>query len=98
MHDRIEWLVGAESGSDSQRAVEAFGDVLDRHFVGKGPVATCVDHRDVVSALFEDALPYLERCALVRIAVDENDRIARHSGKYTGGEAHRLTAAETLYL
>src|SRR5665811_1538864 len=58
MHDCIERLVGVESGSHLERAVESFRDVLDRDFVGERPVAAGVDHRDVVAALLEDALPH----------------------------------------
>src|SRR5512132_4359415 len=98
MHDRVERLVGVESSPDSESAVKAFRDVLDRHLVGERPVAAGVDHRHVVSAPFEDALPYPERCALVGITVDEDDRIARHPRKYTGAVARRPGAAETCIL
>src|SRR5438552_3962812 len=53
MHDRIEWLVGAQSRSNTQCTVKAFGDVLDRDFVSERPVAAGVDHPDVVAALLE---------------------------------------------
>src|SRR6266566_3345744 len=91
MHDRIEWLVGAQSGSNTQRTVKAFGDVFDRHFVGERSVAAGVDHPDIVAALLEDALPRIERGAIVRISVDEDDWIVRHSRKYTSGRWRRST-------
>src|SRR2546428_5489267 len=91
MHNRIEWLVGTQSGSDAQRAVEALGDVLDRYFVGERPVAARVDHPDIVAALLEDALPHIERGAIIGISVDEDDWIARHWRKYTNGRPRRST-------
>src|SRR6266516_450892 len=91
MHDRIEWLVGAQSRSNTQRTVKAFGDVLDRDFVGERPVAAGVDHPDIVAALLEDALPHIERGAIIGISVDEDDWIARHWRKYTNGRWRRST-------
>src|SRR6266550_2415796 len=78
VHDGIEWLILVESRANPQRAIETLGDVLDRHFVGERPIAAGVDHRDLVTALLENSLPHLEGSTLVRVAVDEHDRIARH--------------------
>src|SRR5437870_9364810 len=91
MHDRIEWLVGAQSRSNTQRTVKAFGDVLDREFVGERPVAARVDHPDVVAPLLEDALPRIERGAIIGISVDEDDWITRHWRKYTNARPRRST-------
>src|SRR5205807_65587 len=91
VHDCIEWLVRAQPRSDAQRAVKPFGDVLDRYFVGERPVTARVNHSDIVATLLEDALPHIERGAIVGIPVDEDDWIAGHPRKYTNGRSRRST-------
>src|SRR6266849_7426409 len=79
MDDGIERIGGRESGTDRERAVQTFRDVLDGDLVAERDVLCEMNGRRLIPARDEHLPPALETFPDVAVPVNQQQRPFRHN-------------------